>query len=373
MRITKKCTVLQKASIFLEKLFKRPISGGAENMAVKIGINGFGRIGRCLFRLNYEVGAEKRFRIVAIKDVIPIENVAYLLKYDSHYGNFGESVEIDGNNLVVNGEKIPYFMERDVTKIPWKDLGVEILVESSGKVTGAVARSLVDSQIGAVVFSRNEDDADVTLVHGFDQGKFDPSRHKLISASSCTGTAIVPVIDIIDSHFRIMHGHLVTIHPVLSDQRLIDVSHEKFNLGRNAMMSIIPVSTGIAKSVSTALPQLKNKLTAISYRVPTTVVSVIDASFHLEKEAAADELNRLFREYSENRYKGIVGYDEGYVRHSKVSIDFLKSHYSAVLLGLETQSRGRNVSISIFHDNEWSYCCRVHDLISYISGRRKNG
>lgn len=338
---------------------------------MKVGINGFGRIGRCLFRLNYEANQKKKFEIVALKDVIPIENIAYLLKFDSHYGNFKGSVEIEKNDLIIDGQKIPYFNEPDATKIPWSRLGADILVESSGKMSGATSKSLCDEKLKNVIVTRSADDADITLIHGFNQDRYDGGSHRVVSGGSCTGNALVPIASVIHNHFKIVHAHLITVHPVLSDQRLIDTAHSKFNLGRNALMSIIPNSTGIGDSLSTAIPELKNKITTASYRIPTTVVGAINVSFHLEKETTAQEVNSLLKKYSENELKGVIEYDEGFLGHSKVSIDFLKSTYSVTVLSLETQAHGKYLSLSLFHDNEWAYCSRIHELISYIYGKNQ--
>ena len=336
-------------------------------MVIKVGINGFGRVGKCLFRVNYEEkNPEKKYEIAVIKDVIPIDNIAYLLKHDSTYGTFEGDVKVKGNNIVVDGKEIPYFNEKDMTKVPWNDLGVNTLIESSGAVTSDVARSIIKGPLKNVIYARNVEGADYTFVMGVNNNKYNPKSHKLISSSTCTGNSIVPIAKIINDNFGIENGHLVTIHPVLSDQKLLDVSHEKFNLGRNANTSIIPTSTAVSHSLGIILPELKGKMTAISYRVPTNIVSAIDATFRLNKKTTVEEVNTLFKKHVEGEMKGIINYDEGYLNHPKVSIDFFKSPYSVIFLALETQVSGKNLSISLFHDNEWGYCCRVHELINYI-------
>lgn len=333
----------------------------------RVGINGFGRIGRCLFRLNHELEQDKRFEVVAIKDIVPIENIAYLLKHDSHYGEFRGEIDVKKSNLVVDGQKIPYFQKQDVADVPWERLGVNILVEASGVTSSATLKSLLKGCLTNVVYGRSMEGTDITIIYGVNHNKYNPKQHKTISAGSCTGNAIVPIAEIINSHFGIKHGHLISVHPVLSEQKVVDVAHSKFNLGRNAMISIIPTSSGIPGSIAAIIPELNGKITALSYRVPTTIVSVLDANFSLKKRTTAEEVNSLLKRYAVRKYKGIIKFDEGYMGHSRVSVDFLKSPYSVVVLGLETQSRGQNISLSMFHDNEWSYSFRFHDLMRHIN------
>lgn len=334
---------------------------------LRVGINGFGRIGRCLFRLNHELPPEKRFEVVVFKDVIPLENIAYLLRYDSSYGDFKGTVDIDQGQLVVDGKKIPYVQEPHIDAVPWEDYGVQILVEASGKVpdTGTL-RSILKGELTNIVYGRNVDNADVTIVYGTNQNLYSPGVHQTISASSCTGNAIVPILDVLMKHAGVEAAHFVSIHPALSGQGVLDGAHSNFQLGRSAMASIIPTSSGIPMSVEQVFPILKDKVTSITYRIPTTLVSAIDAHLQLSRPVERDEINALFQKSSCSNYAGILKYDEGYLGHSKVSIDFIKSPYSVFILGLNTQAQGKNLSLALFHDNEWGYCHRFHDLIQYI-------
>jgi len=344
---------------------------------INVGINGFGRIGKCLFRANYETKeTSKRYNVVAIKDMMSIENAAYLLKYDSTYGIFKEDVDIDGKNLIINGKKIPYFNEEDITLTPWKELGVDILIESSGAVPIKDAR-LLQKDIKTIMYTRSidkidyESGLDKIFVMGINNQEYNPLEHKVISSSTCTGNAIVPIIGTIKNNYNILSGHLVTIHPFLPDQRLLDVAHDRSNLGRSATNSIIPTSTGIAKSLGEVFPDLNNKFTAISYRVPTTIVSMIDVTLELDKEVDSNQLNKLFKESSLKDMKDIILYEEGYKGQKKVSIDFLKDPHAVIFLSQETKCSGKNVSFSLFHDNEWGYCQRVNKLINYIGEKQK--
>lgn len=334
--------------------------------AAKVGINGFGRIGRCLFRLNYELQQGKNFEVTAIKDVMPIKNIAYLLRYDSHYGEFKGQVDIEGNNLIIDNKRIPYYQEQNAANVPWSELGTNILVEASGAISGADLKLLLRGPLANIVYGRNMQGTDATIIYGVNHLKYDPSKHHTISAGSCTGNAIIPIIEIMHSNFGVEQGHLVSIHPVLSEQKVIDVAHPKFNLGRNSMVSIIPVSSGIPSSISVVIPELDGKITALSYRVPTTIVSALDANFRLKQEVTVEQISSLFEENEIKKYKGIIKYDKGYMGSSGVSVDYLKSSYSVIILGLEIQAQGKNILLSMFHDNEWSYSYRFHDLIMHI-------
>ena len=318
---------------------------------MKIGINGFGRVGRCLFRVNYW---DKKYEIVAIKDIMPIENIAYLLKYDSTYGTFKGEIKIKGNKLVVEGKGISYFQEKDVTKIKWD---VDILIESSGSVPVNVAKKIPN--LKNVIYTQNMNGVDKTIIYGVNEQEYNHKKHKIISSSTCTGNAITIITKIIRDNFGIESGHLVTIHPVLSDQRQLDVSHKIFNLGRNANSSIIPTPTKIVESLCCILPNLKGKFTSISYRVPISIVSVIDATFNLKKKTTLKDINSILK-------KSKIEYDDGYLGYSKVSIDFFKNPNPVIVQGLSIKLSNNLLSLTLFHDNEWGYCNQVHKLIEYI-------
>ncbi|MFH1711540.1 MAG: type I glyceraldehyde-3-phosphate dehydrogenase [Nanoarchaeota archaeon] len=343
-------------------------------MSANVGINGFGRVGRTFFRVNYEEqDPSKKQNITIIKDIQPLENLAYLLKHDSTYGTFMGEVSVKGNALIVDEKEIQYFKERDVTNVPWGDLGINVLVEASGAMTIDDARPLIKSPLTNVVYDRKQNGVDHTFVMGVNHQDYDSSEHKIISASTCTGNAIVPVAKIINSAWGIKRGYIMTIHPVLTDQSLLDVAYEKCNLGRSALRSIIPTSTGVVESLETILPELRGKITGGSYRVPVDIVSAITATFDLKRPATPEEVNSLFRQKASGKMKGVIEYDPGFLGNQKVSIDFFKNPHAVIFSSLETKvSQGNLLTVSLFHDNEWGYCCRVHKLIDYIHRRNTN-
>lgn len=336
----------------------------------RIALNGFGRIGRTLFRLNFELPEEEQFDIVVIKDIIPIENMAYLLGHDSSYGNFPVSIGFDDTNLIIGEQKIPYVQSFNMADVDWHSYKPDILVEASGQATAEEMRSIIGGTITNVVYGRNVNDPDITIVCGVNEHEYDPRNHAIVSASSCTGNALLPIVDVLLPAFGIESMHAVSIHPVLGDQQLLDKSHQKFQLGRNAMRSIISTSSGIPKSVVNLFPELDGKVSAITYRVPTSIVSVIDVSMTLKKPGTLAEVKEALFDASNEKYAGIIAFDEGYGGHSKVSIDFVKSPYSVIIMAPDTAMVQDQLTLSLIHDNEWGYCSRYHQLIGYI--HRKN-
>ena len=335
-------------------------------MALRICISGFGRVGRAIFRANWEQG--NNFEVAAIKDIMPVENSACLLKHDSDYGEFEEDIKVMGENLVIGGIELPYFKEKENSKIPLKGLDVDILVDASGIDSKKADRKIISGKLVNVVYTRNSEDVDITLVYGVNNEEYRPAKHKLISAGSCTGNAMAPIAKVIEENFGIVEGHFVVVHPALSDQKLLDSAHPYFTLGRNAMHSIIPYKTNIAKSTIKVIPSLEGKLTASSYRVPTTAVTAINANFKIKNETTMERLKEILKKLEPEK---LVKYDEGFMQYPKTSIDYIKCPYTSIVLGTETRVEGKKLSISIFHDNEWGYACRVNDLLNYIHKQNK--
>src|SRR3989344_1515245 len=341
-------------------------------MNLKVGISGFGRIGRGIFRNNYEESdLNKKFDVVAIKDIISLEQIAYLLKFDSTYGNFKGDVGVDKDFLIVDGKKIPYLSQTSTADISWQSYGLGILIESSGSVSsGEEVKNLIKGSLKNVIFTRGAQGIDLTMIMGINHHQYNPKQHHILSGGTCTGNAAIPLVYILDKHYGIENGNITTIHPVLSDQKLADVAHPKFSLGRNANSSIIPTQTKIVDSITDIFPELKERLSGTSYRVPTSIVSVIDATFYLKKGIQKEGFINLLKQYEKGSLEGIINCDEGYLGHSKVTIDFLGSPYSAIIPLNEIRVVGdKMVSLSIIHDNEKGYCYRIKDLINYVYER----
>jgi glyceraldehyde 3-phosphate dehydrogenase len=338
---------------------------------MQIGINGFGRIGRGIFRV---INADKNFnnniKIVAIKDIISIENAAYLLKYDSLYGTFNKEIDIDGDDIIIDGKHhIKYFQTKDVSNVPWNNYEIDLLIESSGFSTSKELSYLISNKIvKKIVCTWNVPNPDTTIVCGVNLDSYNENKHNIISASTCTGNGVVPILHILKKEFGIEYGHINTIHPVLSDQKLMDSAHKNSHLGRMALNSIIPTSTSVVKSSIMLHPDLEDKLDCISYRVPTTIVSCIDLAVSLEKNTSKKEVEDVFLKYANGFFEGIIDCDYGFKEHNKVSIDFIRSSYSSIILMNYVQlTNKRFLALSLFHDNEWGYSNRVCDLINYIN------
>lgn len=329
-------------------------------MSIRVGINGFGRIGRCLYRVLHEKSTGN-IAVAVINDVMPIENAAYLLENDSNYGRLNGGVSVNKGKLVINDKPISYFQEEDANKASWDKNGINIIVESTGHKAHIKSNALR-------LYTDNLEWADVTIVYGINHQQYNPVNHKVVSLSTCTGNAIVPVAKVIHDIYRIKAGHLVTIHPALSDQRVVDGPHKRYNQGRSQLDAIIPTYTGITESLVKFLPHLDGKLSGISYRVPTRVVSAIDAHFELESQTTSEDINLLLKEKS---LDGVILVDDGSFGHQKVSTDFLKDPHSVIVSSLDTKVTRNHVSLSLFHDNEWGFCCRIADLIEYINSENE--
>ncbi|MEM0160761.1 MAG: type I glyceraldehyde-3-phosphate dehydrogenase [Thermoplasmata archaeon] len=330
-------------------------------MSLKVAINGFGRIGRLTYRIALK---HPDIDIVAINDLVDTKALAHLLKYDSSYGTLEEEVRAESNFFTVNGKKTVTLSERDPAKLPWKEMGIDVVVESTGLFTDALkANAHITSGAKKVVISAPAKNEDFTVVLGVNEEKYDPVKHKIISNGSCTTNCITPVMKVLNDSFEIEKSLMTTIHSVTMDQRLQDAPHKDYRRMRAAGQSIIPTSTGAAKSLSIVIPTLKSKFDALSMRVPTATVSVIDVVALVKKNTTKEEINNRFKEYAANRMKGILAVSE----EPLVSMDFKGTHYSAVVDAELTNVVGENlIKVIAWYDNEYGYANRLVDLLEYM-------
>ena len=333
-------------------------------MAARIAINGFGRIGRNVFRAAFNHGA---MEVVAINDLTDAVTLAHLLKYDSVHGTFPFEVEAVGDDLQVAGRKIRVLRERDPAALPWKELGIDIVIESTGLFTNrADAAKHLSAGANRVVISAPGKDADLTVCIGVNQEEFDPARHRVISNASCTTNCLAPVAKVLLQEFGIVKGLMTTIHSYTNDQQILDLPHKDLRRARAAALSMIPTTTGAAKAVSLVLPALKGKLDGMAVRVPTPNVSLIDLVVETGRPTSIDEVNAAFRQAAAGPLKGILNYSGVPL----VSIDYNGCPASSTVDALSTAVIGGNmVKVLSWYDNEWGYSSRVVDLVNFIAGR----
>ena len=334
-------------------------------MATKIGINGFGRIGRNLFRAAF---GDAALDIVAVNDITDAKTLAHLLKYDSVHGAFKGTVEAKDQSLVVNGKEIKVLASKDPAALPWKDLGVEVVVESTGRFTDrASAAKHLEAGAKKVIISAPAKDEDITIVLGVNETRYDPAKHHVISNASCTTNCLAPLAKVLMQTCGIKHGLMTTIHSYTNDQSILDLPHKDLRRARAAAVSMIPTSTGAAKAVGLVLPELKGKLDGYSMRVPTPDVSVVDLVIEAEKPVTVEAINTALRKAAEGELKGILGYTD----EPLVSIDFNGNPLSSIVDCLSTSViDGTMVKVLSWYDNEWGYSCRVRDLIKYIASKK---
>jgi glyceraldehyde 3-phosphate dehydrogenase len=336
-------------------------------MAVKVGINGFGRIGRIAFRAITEKYGDS-IDIVAINDLSDPETNAHLLKYDSNYGRFPGTVEVTGDGFVVNGENVKVLAERDPANLKWSDYGVDIVVESTGFFTDAnKARAHIESG-GAkkVIISAPAKNEDGTFAMGVNHETYDASKHHVVSNASCTTNCLAPVAKVLLDTFGIENGLMNTIHAYTNDQKIADQVHDDLRRARAAAQSIIPSSTGAAKAISLVIPELKGKLDGAAMRVPTPTVSVVDLVVTTSKSVTAEAANDAFRAYANGTMKGFLGVEDAPL----VSVDYKGDSRSSVVDSLSTKVMGDNLlKVVAWYDNEWGYSCRVADLINYMASK----
>jgi glyceraldehyde 3-phosphate dehydrogenase len=332
---------------------------------VKIGINGFGRIGRNVFKAlvkNYSDSIE----VVAINDLTNPATLAHLLKYDSLYGKFEGEVEAKEGAMVINGKEIKVFAERNPKDLPWGDLGVDIVIESTGLFRSREKAQLhIEGGAKKVLISAPASNEDITIVLGVNEEEYKPEEHNIISNASCTTNCLAPFAKILDREFGIVTGLMTTIHSYTSDQRILDAPHSDLRRARAAAESMIPTSTGAAKAVALVLPQLKGKLNGMAVRVPTPTVSITDLVCEVEKEATVEAINAAFKKAAEGELKGILGFSE----EPLVSIDYRGDERSSIVDGLSTMVSGKQVKVVSWYDNESGYSNRLADLTKFVADR----
>jgi len=331
-------------------------------MAVRVAINGFGRIGRNVLRASQ---GNKDFEIVAINDLTDAKTLAHLLKYDSIFGGFETDVKAGDGKLIVGGKEIAVIAKGDPAELPWRDFKVDIAIESTGRfVDKAGAGKHIAAGAKKVVISAPAKDPDATFVLGVNENTYDPSKHHVISNASCTTNCLAPVVKVLHDSFGIVRGLMNTIHSYTNDQKLLDLPHKDLRRARAAALSIIPTTTGAAKAVSLVLPELKGKLDGMSLRVPTPNVSVVDFVAEVSKKTTTADVNAALKEAANGRLKGILQYEEAPL----VSIDFKGNPHSSIVdAALTSVMEGTMVKVIAWYDNEWGYSCRLRDLVLYIA------
>ncbi len=335
-------------------------------MSVKVGINGFGRIGRNVFRAARN---NPELEIVAVNDLTDANTLAMLLEYDSVHGHLNAEIHVEGDNIVVDGKPVTVFAERDPGNIPWAKYGVEVVIESTGRFTDKNAAEVHITKGGAkkVIISAPAKNEDITLVMGVNEQMYDPEKHNVVSNASCTTNCLAPVAKIIDEVFGIEQGLMTTVHSFTNDQQILDLPHKDLRRARAASMSIIPTSTGAAKAVALVLPQLKGKLNGMAMRVPTPNVSVVDLTATVKKPITVESANTALKKASEEGpLKGLLAYSE----KPLVSRDFNGDAHSAIVDALSTMVIGDNmIKVIAWYDNEWGYSNRVVDLAAFIASK----
>jgi glyceraldehyde 3-phosphate dehydrogenase len=334
-------------------------------MTVKVGINGFGRIGRNILRAARQQGADIEF--VAVNDITTAATLAHLLKYDTILGHFPGTVSADGDSIVVDGKKIKVLAEREPANLPWGELGADIVIESTGKFTDATkAKAHIDGGARKVIISAPAKNEDITIVLGVNEKAYKPAEHHVVSNASCTTNCLAPVAKVLSDNFGIETGFMTTVHSYTNDQLILDGPHKDLRRARAAALAIIPTSSGAAKALHLVLPELKGKLTGFALRVPTPDVSLVDLTVILGKATTAEEINAAFSKAAEGALKGILGVTD----EPLVSADFLHESRSTVVDLLSTLVIGdRHAKVLAWYDNEWGYSCRTVDLVSYIAAR----
>ena len=328
----------------------------------KVGINGFGRIGRNVFRAALN---NPEIEIIAVNDLTDAATLAHLLKYDSIHGTFDADVTVDGDSLVVNGKKVKVLAQTDPAKLPWGELGVDIVVESTGRFTaGEKAKAHIDGGAKKVIISAPAKGEDITIVMGVNEAKYDAAKHNIVSNASCTTNCLAPFTKVLLENFGIESGLMTTVHSYTNDQRILDLPHSDLRRARAAAMSIIPTTTGAAKAVALVLPELKGKMNGFAMRVPTPNVSITDLTVVLSKDTTEKEINEALKKAAEGELKGIMGYNE----LPLVSRDYNGCPLSSIVDGLSTMMVGpRMAKVVAWYDNEWGYSNRVVDLAIYMA------
>ena len=333
-------------------------------MAVKVGINGFGRIGRNIFRTSI---GDPDIDFVAVNDLTDTKTLAYLLKYDSVLGNLDQEITTTSDGIKVGKDEFKVFSQRDPAAIDWESVGAEVVIESTGLFTKAEdARKHLRGSVKKVIISAPAKNEDITIVLGVNEESYDAAKHHVISNASCTTNCLAPVAKVIHEKFGIRSAQMTTIHSYTNDQQLLDLPHKDLRRARAAGLSMIPTSTGAAKAVALVLPELKGKFDGISVRVPTPNVSLVDVVMDVDKETSTEEVNRVLKDAANEELQGILSFSE----EPLVSIDFKRNSNSSIVDAEYTKViNGRLIKILSWYDNEWGYSCRVRDLVKYIAAK----
>ena len=333
-------------------------------MAVKVGINGFGRIGRNILRTSL---GDPDIDFVAVNDLTDTKTLAYLLKYDSVLGNLDNEITTTENGIRVGDDEFKVFSERDPSAIDWESVGAEVVIESTGIFTKAEdAKKHLRGSVKKVIISAPAKNEDITIVLGVNEENYDPATHHIISNASCTTNCLAPVAKVIHEKFGIRSAQMTTIHSYTNDQQLLDLPHKDLRRARAAALSMIPTSTGAAKAVALVLPELKGKFDGISVRVPTPNVSLVDVVMEVEKETSTEEVNRALKDAANEELNGILAFSE----EPLVSIDFKRNSNSSIVDAEYTKViNGHLIKVLSWYDNEWGYSCRVRDLVKYIAAK----
>jgi len=331
-------------------------------MKPKVAINGFGRIGRQIFRINLE---KDFFDVVAINDLGDTATMAHLLKYDSNYGTLKNDVQVDGEDLVVDGKKIPVLTVRDPEELPWNEMGVDVVIEATGvfRTKELASKHLKAGAKKVILTAPAKDEIDFTTVLGVNESDYDPENHHIVSNASCTTNCLAPLVKALHEAFTIESGLMTTIHSYTNDQRILDLPHKDLRRARAAAINIIPTTTGAAKAVTKVIPELEGKLNGIAVRVPTPTVSLTDLTAQLGKEVTVEEVNAALKAAAEGPLKGIMAYSEAPL----VSMDFKGSPFSSIIdPDSTTVVNGNLVKVLSWYDNEWGYSSRVVDLVKLL-------
>ena len=335
----------------------------ARGIMVRLGINGFGRIGRLVFRRCFD---DPGIEIVGINDITDAKTLAHLLKYDSTFGIFKADVSPKDNSIIVNGKEYKVFAERDPSNLPWGEVGAEVIIESTGlfRSRDSAAKHLEAGAKKVIISAPSKKPlADVTIVLGVNEGEYSNENHHVISNASCTTNCLAPLAKVLNDNFKIKDGLMTTIHAYTNDQKLLDLPHSDLRRARAAATSMIPTSTGAAKAVGLVLPELEGKLNGLAVRVPTIDVSLVDLVVTVEKECSVEAVKAAFKTAAEGELKGILEY----CSEPLVSVDFIGNPHSSIFDADQTYVMGNNVKVLSWYDNEYGYACRLVDLVKYIT------
>jgi len=334
-------------------------------MTVHVAINGFGRIGRQFLKAALERQPDA-FEVVAVNDLVEPQMNAFLFKHDTNYGTFRGQVSATSDALLIDGHRIKVLAERDPAKLPWRELGVDVVVESTGLFTDATkAKAHLDAGARYVIISAPAKNEDKTIVLGVNEGEFDPERHHIISNASCTTNGLAPVAKVLNDEFGIERGFLTTVHSYTNSQKTLDVAAKDPRDARAAAENIVPSETGAARAVALVIPELKGRFTGMAFRVPTPTVSVVDFTATLKRDVTKDEVNAAFKRAAEGRLAGIMAYTE----EPLVSSDLKGDEHSTIVSGIDTLVLGNMVKVIAWYDNEWGYACRLADITALVASK----